>query len=249
MEIFPDGQIHIKIPSKYSLTKELVSEIQLLNPEFIIGRTKGNILTLSESAFLFDDYRYIEIRFPTSIFPDSNFDRLYRINPSELNFEQPGNHSIILKKGVFCNVDQIFVQVSMSLFMWSNDNSAGRVYLGKAEYEFQRNNRKEVRMADISFMNFDRVAKDFIFKERILVAPNLAIEIVSTKYGLKLVLNRMQEVWMEFDSAVGLVICPFSKKLYIFDKDADSYREQSIYDPFAHPLLPGYTENFGQFLR
>jgi hypothetical protein len=48
---------------------------------------------------------------------------------------------------------------------------------------------------------------------------------------------------------VGIVVCPFSEKIYIFEKGTNGYITQSIYENFSHPLLPGYSENYGKFLK
>ena len=96
-----ENQITIKIPDKYELTTELLAEISLLNADLKITSNGNNTLLINELDFKFDDYEFIELKFPTSVFSDSNFDELYEINNDELNFEQPGNHSILIKMGVF----------------------------------------------------------------------------------------------------------------------------------------------------
>ena len=70
----------------------------------------------------------------------------------------------------------------------------------------------------------------------------LVIEIVSA-------IKKVETVWMKVGVDVALVICPYSEKIYIFEKGATGYKEQSIYQDFSHPLLPGYSENFGKYLQ
>lgn len=76
----------------------------------------------------------------------------------------------------------------------------------------------------------------------------MALEIVSGKYGLKGDLDKMQTVWMPMGVDVGIVVCPYTETIYIFEKEKTGYTTQSIYKDFTHPFLPEYKENFGQYL-
>ncbi len=120
--------IYIKLPEKYKLTQSLVNEIAVLNADLSISAEKDNALIISESAFNFRNYEFIEVKFPANIFPDSNFDELYEINAKELKFEQPGNHSILLKMGLFSTIALITALISASLVVWSSKKRSGRVF-------------------------------------------------------------------------------------------------------------------------
>jgi Uma2 family endonuclease len=247
--------IEIKLPDKYPITDQLIEEIQLLNLDLKIGKTNGNTLTVDELAYQFYDYGFVELKFPASIFPDSDFDELYDINEDELNFEQPGNHSIILKMGILDAISLLTMAIGATLYMWAYTNNKGRVRSENGEYQLNKNQikkKKGSRMGDVTFVSYDKASKeeqDKWLDGRIPIAPTLCIEIVSSKYGLKHDLNKMEAVWMRKGTDVGVVVCPYSKKIYIFEKDAPSYREQSIFEPFTHPLLPGYVGDFNHYIN
>ncbi|MCX8000885.1 MAG: Uma2 family endonuclease, partial [Leptospiraceae bacterium] len=115
----------------------------------------------------------------------------------------------------------------------------------------ERPGKKIRRIPDISYISFESVPKEVQKKWKgfIPTPPNLVIEIVSAKYGLKQDLTKMQNVWMKTGVDVGIVICPFSEKIFIFEKGKPNYTEQSIHSDFSHPLLPDYSENFGKYLE
>jgi Uma2 family endonuclease len=246
--------IEIKVPDKYPLTDSLVEEIQLMNLDLKIGKTNGNTLIVDELAYQFYDYGFVELKFPTSIFPDSDFNELYEINEDELNFEQPGNHSIILKMGNFDPISILTALITSSIVVWAAIKKIGRVrnengecFLAKAKEVYKGTG---IYIADVSYISYDKVPREIqkTWKKHALEAPTLCIEIVSSKYGLKPTLRKMEDVWMRFGTDVGLVICPFSKKLFIFEKDKLEYVEQDILEPFTHPLLPGYVGEYGKYL-
>ncbi len=242
----------IQLPTKYALDADLVQEMALLNADLHIEILAENALRVSEAAWLFADYEGVEILFPCSIFADSNFDELYAINPKEFNFEQTGNHSIILKMGTFYTIGLITTSILVSLSIWAKSKNKGKVLPENTEYHLNKNkkaNKKHsVYMADVSFISYDKASESEQkgWKERIPVAPTLSIEIVSSKYGLKPALRKMQDVWMAYGTDIGLVVCPFSEKIFIFEKDAANYRQQSISVPFTHPLLPNYVGDFSE---
>jgi Uma2 family endonuclease len=78
----------------------------------------------------------------------------------------------------------------------------------------------------------------------ILVAPTLAIEIVSARRGLNPALKKMELFWMKAGTDIGLVFCLFSKKVYIFEQGQPKYRSQDIYQIFTYPKLPNYKNDF-----
>jgi hypothetical protein len=244
--------IKIKLPDKYLLNESLIDEFRLLNLDLQIDSTNNNILVIEELAFDFDDCGIIELKFPAWVFPNSNFEELYELNIENdtLNFEQPGNHSIILKMGTYYSLKIIEMAIGASLYNWATMNKTGTVPEAHGEYYLNGINkpkgRSNVYMADVSFISFEKVSEEVqdSWEKRALVAPTLCIEFVSSKYGLKPDLRKMENVWMQHGTDVGVVVCPFSKKLFIFQKGITDYTEQSIYEPFTHPLLPGYSGDF-----
>jgi Uma2 family endonuclease len=243
-------QIKIKIPDKYPLTDSLLFEFQHLNSDLNVQIAPENTLIIEETIFNFRDFEYIELKFPFNIFPESNFDELYEINNNEFHFEQPGNHSILFKMGTIYTISIITAIIITGLVNWALQTKSGRVITEDGEYHLKDDKTEESRMADVSFMSYDKASEEEQKKwnGNIPIAPTLSIEIVSAKRGLKPALRKMEEVWMRFGTDIGVVVCPFSKKIYIFEKDVAEYREQSIYIPFTHSLLPDYLGDFSKYV-
>ncbi len=245
--------IEINLPDKYPLVAEVLHEFELLNADLKIAKVNMNTLLISESIFQFKDYEFIELKFPPQLFPDSNFDELYEINRKELKFEQPGNHSIYLKMGLFYTISIITSGILISLGIWAKKNNRGRVIGENGEYHLNKSKKPKekggVYMADVSYISYDTASEQEQknWENRIPVAPTLSIEIVSAKYGLKPALHKMETVWMANGTNIGLVVCPFSKKIFVFEK-GKSYTEQSIYTVFTHPLLPDYEGDFSEYV-
>jgi hypothetical protein len=249
-------EILLKIPEKYKITPPLIEEFKLLNLDLAIQQAPENSIILSEYGYKWDDYEFVELKFPTNIFPDSNFDELYEINieNKQVNFEQPGNHSIIFKMGTFDTISLITGAIFASIYFWAKYKKSGRVREANVEYYLDKTkNPKEkgaVNMADVSYISYDKApeAVQKTWQGRIPIAPTLSIEIVSARFGLKPALRKMKKVWMDNGTDIGVVVCPFSKKIFIFDKFTTSYQEQSIYTKFTHPLLPGYEGDFSEYV-
>jgi len=56
-------------------------------------------------------------------------------------------------------------------------------------------------------------------------------------------------LWMENDVELGIVVDPYSEKLYIFEKNVEHYKEQSIFEPFTHYLLPDYVGDYSSLVQ
>lgn len=245
-------EIAIKLPDKYLLNTELLNEIQGLNADLKIGKTADNTLLVGELDFKFEDYEFIELKFPTTVFPDSNFDELYDINPDELNFEQPRNHSILLKMGVFRKIGAITSWINGTLVAWADKFNTGIVYGETTDYELKKKNsdETEIREADTSYISFEKASEEVqdSWEKRIPIPPTLSIEIVSAKKSLKEALDKMANVWINYGTDLGLVICPFTRMVYIFETGKEGYIAQSIFTIFTHPLLPGYEGDFSKYV-
>jgi len=248
--------INIKLPQKYQLTDVLFAEFQLLNLDLSLEKVENNTLCVGERAYKFEDYGWVELKFPASIFTNSNFDELYKsnLNNERINFEQLGNHSILLKMGTFMLISAITASILISLGSWVIRKNRGRTYSENGEYQLKDENSENsetgIYMADISYISYETASEETQkkWKKRIQIAPTLCIEVVSSKYGLKRDLWKMQNVWMRFETELGIVVCPFSKKIFIFEKGKSSYREQSIYEPFTHELLSEYEGDFSKYV-
>lgn len=130
--------LYVKLPTRYPITDKLIGEFRLLNTDLKVEQEPGNILVLSELKYRFEDYKFVELKFPTSIFEDGNFDELYDINGEDVSFEQPGNHSILLKTQPTAYIDAIKNGIAKSLDDWAKKNNVGRVYTESKKYQLNK---------------------------------------------------------------------------------------------------------------
>lgn len=240
----------IRFPKSYPL-KERITELQKLNPNFVLSVKGKNSLLVCESAFLLEDYGYFGLKLPG--FTWAMFEEMEKFN-EEMSFEFDDEEEIFIKMGIFALISALTAAVLSSLYVWAKAKNRGRVYADPGGYELdhpEQAGKKIRRIPDISYISFETVPEEVqkSWKGFIPHPPNLVIEIVSAKEGLKTDLKKMESVWMKTGVDVGLVICPYTEKLCIFEKGKSSYTEQSLYSDFTHPLLPEYSENFGKYLK
>lgn len=240
----------IQFPNSYPL-KEKLDELQKCNPDVQLSIEEENQLTISESAYLFEEYGYFGIKVPG--FTAEMFEELHELN-EEINFEFDDNEEIFIRMGTFALISLLTMLIGASLVNWAKSRNSGNVYGENGEYELpdrKRKGKKLRRIPDVSYISYDSVSKEQqkTWNGFIQVPPNLVIEIVSAKRGLKGDLKKMQGIWMQNGADIGLVICPFTEQIYIFEKGVNGYSTQSIHSDFSHPLLPDYLENFGKFME
>jgi Uma2 family endonuclease len=246
----------IQFPKSYSL-RERLEVLQKANPDFVLTLEDENSLMIAESAFLLEDYGYFGIKLPD--FTAEMFDELHELN-TEINFEFDDREEVFIKMGIFALISVFTAAILSSFYVWAKSRKSGNVYSDPGEYELddpERPGKKLRRIPDISFISFDSVPKETqkSWKGFIPVPPNLVIEIVSAKRGLKGDLKKMETIWMKNGADVGLVICPFSEIIYTFNSvrtrhalSMTGYTTQSIHQDFSHPYLVGYSDNFGKYL-
>jgi Uma2 family endonuclease len=241
---------YLRIPVSYQITKKL-EELQHVNPEYLLAIENENLLTITESAFLFEEYGYFGIKLPG--FTKEMFDELEELNEEE-NFEFDDKEEIFIKMAIFAFIGLITALIGASLVNWARGRKSGNVYSDPTGYELddpERPGKKLRRIPDVSYIAYDSVSEEEqdSWDGFITCPPNLVIEIISAKRGLKGDLKKMQDIWMKNGADVGLVICPFTEQIYIFEKGVNGYSSQSIYSDFTHPMLPGYSENFGNYIK
>jgi Uma2 family endonuclease len=250
--------LQFNLPKWYPLNMEKLRVIQKLNPSVRLNKTSKYKLRIEEAEFSFNDFEWIELSMPTDfILNEDKFNELEEINgDNEISqIELDENGLIILKMGTFSEIAALTAMIISSFVVWASIQKKGRVYPENGGFSFLSANNINgfiVRLPDVSYIDFAKAPKEVQAswkQKRIPIPPTLAIEIVSSKYGLKPALKKAEEVWMHYGSDLCLVICPFSEKLYIFEQGKGNYTEQSIYEPFSHPLLPGYEVNFGDYLK
>jgi Uma2 family endonuclease len=240
----------IHFPVTYCLRDRLV-DLQKANPDFILTLEDENSLMVAESAFLLEEYGYFGIKLPD--FTASMFDELHELN-TEINFEFDDQEEVFIRMGIFAIISLITIAISASIYQWATSRKIGNVYGENGEYEIDdpdRPGKKLRRIPDISFISFESVPEEEQDEWDcfIPVPPNLVVEIVSAKRGLRGDLKKMENIWMKSGADVGLVICPFSETIFVFEKGKTGYSTQSIHQDFSHPGLVGYSDNFGKYLK
>ncbi|MEM7179756.1 MAG: Uma2 family endonuclease [Spirochaetota bacterium] len=236
----------IHLPVEYKNIRKRLPEIQRENQnlEILLHNSSTIRVVLSQSL---EEDGYFGIKLPG--WQESYFEPLRELNP-EINFEYANTEEVYIKMGIFAMIGLFTTALVSSLYIWARKNKTGNVYSDPTEYELEvkPGDKKQKRIPDLSFISYAKVPKDVQkkWRARIPVSPNLVVEIVSAKRGLEKDLKKMATVWMPAGAELGLVLCPYSEKIYIFEKDKSEYRTQSIYSQFTHPTLPAYSENFGE---
>ena len=187
---------------------------------------------------------------------ETEYNELEEMNEDLLTFETENYQKIYLRMGTFGIISAITAVIMASFVVWAQKYKNGRIYTEEGEYKFEREDEtgeKQIirRKPDISYISYDDVPEEEQNrwnKQYITTPATLAVEIVSSHRSLPKELKKMREVWMKYGTKLGLVICPFSKKIYVFEKDKEGYTEQSIYEKFTHELLPGYEGDFSMYI-
>lgn len=251
--ISPESRTYpIVLPAQFPLTEKRLLKLSGLNRELLLVSNGKNTLIVSETPdFLFGDYENFVLHLPG--FQRSMLEDLKRLN-EEILFEFEDREEVIVKMGIFALISLLTGAVFASLFAWAKARNSGRVYTEDGGYLLEDHKRKGKflnRMADVSYISYEKASSEEqdSWNSYIPVSPSLAIEVVSAKKGLKPALKKMKDVWLATRTKLGLVICPFQKKIYVFELGKEKYKEQSIFEDFTHSSLPGYRENFGEFAR
>ena len=241
--------IVLHFPSSYVLATH-IAELQAANPDVFLVNGKKNSLCIAEKNYAFDEIEAIEIHFPESLTP------LYRqflaICQKNENYRlEFAPQKINLIMGTSALIGLLTFAVLGSIYAWLAKTKKGNGYSETTPYIFKDENGKTFfKEADASFISFEDCPEEKQNKwlgKPIPVPPTLVIEIVSTKKGTKTAIFKMENIWMRFGSKIGLVICPFTETIYVFEKDKKY--EQSIYIPFTHPDLDGYQGDFSNEVR
>lgn len=243
--------IILYLPQSYPLDSSCLQFLQQDNPEVLIKIHDDHSIEILEHKFSF----YLEGSFPIKFagLTDSVFDEIHDLN-EELNLEFYDNEEVIIKMGVIRMISKLTAAIISSFFVWASKNKTGEVYSENGEYRFPHPayNKKKIRkIPDVSFISYHTASEEEQdnWSGFIPIPPNMALEIVSAKNGLKKDMKKMAEFWMPSGVDVGLVVCPYSEKIYIYEKGKTGYKTQSIFKDFSHKFLPGYKDNFGKYLK
>ncbi|MCB1192834.1 MAG: Uma2 family endonuclease [Leptospiraceae bacterium] len=241
----------IRLPKGYFLTEEKLKELQACNPDLQLYISKENLLDVVEDKFLFDDYGYLNLKL-TGLTAEL-FDEMHELN-KEINFEFDDTEEVWIKMAIFRYIGKFTAKILTSFVNWVDKSGIGEVYADPTGYELndpKKSGKKINRIPDVSYISYETASEEVqdSWDGFIPIPPNMAMEIVSAKYGLKGDLDKMEHVWMPTGVDVGIVVCPFSESIYVFEKGKTGHITQSIYDDFSHPMLPGYKDNYGKHLK
>jgi len=238
--------ILLKFPPSYRLDEKWEA-LQKLNPEVRLEIWKKNALLIFEKTYVFEDFESVELVFDKKNKP--TYRQILAIeNQSEHYRIEVDTEKIILIMATSSFIGMLTASIIASLYFYFKKK--GYIFSESTPYVFTENGEKVRREADASFISFEdydqETQKKWVGKP-IPVPPTLVIEIVSAKNGTKAAIWKMENIWIRFGSKIGLVVCPFSEKIYVFEKN-NSY-SQSIYLPFTHPKLEGYVGDFSEYVK
>jgi Uma2 family endonuclease len=243
--------ITIKLPKNLRFTDEQFEQIKLRNQDVGVRKgRRGASLVLSEKDFLFNEVDFFEVKFPDGYYYiDKQLDDLLTKNDN-LKIETNPDGTIIINMYTAAIITTLTALISGSIFMWNHYKNAGRLSEATGGIKPIKQNKR--RIPDISFTVFEKILKEFVQEYiHIEVAPTLCIEIVSNKSSRELEKNlkKMKDDWMPEGTDIGLVIDPFKRKYYLFEKDLPEGREIDFAIPFTHSLLPELVLNFNELLE
>jgi len=246
MENIETRPIFLTFPPFFSEKNIDLDFLQSLNPDLLFAKKTENQLQIQERNPQDEEYFCLNIG---QNFSEDELEVLQELN-DELRLEANIKQLLIYKSmgGIIGTITAIVIA---SFITWAMSKKRGRVYSEDTDYKLPNpENDEEIlwRKADVSFISYESVSeeKQKKFKKAITVPPDVAVEIVSARYGLRPALWKMQYFWLKVGVKLGIVICPFSKKIYVFEKD--KHYEQSIYLPFTHQLLPNFVGDFSQYI-
>lgn len=236
----------LHFPSSCALSEQF-DLLEKLNPEIRLKLKADKQLWIFEKDFSFDEVEFVDLKIP-----DNQYITYQKLVALEKNYEHyrleqtPKKVTIIM--GTSGLIGFLTLAVLGSIYVWISKTNKGRGYAETTPYKFKDEAGNVVKKeSDASYISFEdcleEVQNQWLGKP-IEIAPTFAVEIVSAKYGTKPAKKKMEEVWMYHGSKVGIVICPFTEKIYVYDQKGKS--EQSIYDVFQHPDLEGCLGDFSK---
>ncbi|MEM7181731.1 MAG: Uma2 family endonuclease [Spirochaetota bacterium] len=243
--------IFLRMPHSYPLDGLQLVKLQQDNPDVVLKLAQQNSLEILEHRFSF----YEQGNFPLKLSGLTHpiFSEIHALN-QELHLEFDDREEVRIQMGVIRLISKLTAKLITSFMNWATKHKLGEVYGENGEYHLQHPEKKEQhlrKIPDVSYISYSTASEEEqdSWESFLPIPPNMALEIVSAKYSLATELKKMQNVWMPVGVGVGIVVCPFSEKIYIFENGKQGYRQQSIYQDFTHPQLPKYKDNFGKYLK
>ena len=244
-------KISIRFPKAYPIDDEKLNVLREQNTHLYLKKGRGNSLVLQGNDFSIEEQRVFLLRL--NQFSGKMYEQASSLNKKKHYGIQYGGNLIYFEMGTFGLISALTVAVTVGLFLWSQSKKSGRVYSEEGEYKLNDPEKpgEKIRVKpDVSFISYEKASEqkqDKWLNSFIDEAPTFAIEIVSSKYSLKITQEKMVNMWMKSGTLIGLVINPFDKTIYIYEYGSSKPRKQNILKPFTHPLLPGYSGDFSMY--
>ncbi len=237
----------IHFPKTYELDLVILKQN---NPHLDLQLAENHALKINVPAVRLEKYGFFKIQLAESLSHEQTEFLDTENQDDTLEFDFP---HLIYSTGMDLIISTITAVILAQLVIWAVKNKKGGVYTEDADYKIPDpdNPKKTIWIkADISYISYDKVPEneqDTYRKNGVIgsqKAPTVAVEIASNRYQRKPLLWKMRFKWMFLGTDLGIVVCPFQKELYIFEKGSYQYRIQSIYEPVIHPLLEGLLWDF-----
>ncbi len=249
----------VTFPNFYLLSAKLISQMRSLNQHLRIKKSFDNSLIINGTrTFSVEKHRRVKLELVENF--SENWDKiveLEKVNENNcITFELLNlNKTLIVRKGMGGTLSILTAVIMGSLVVWALAKAIGYIYSEDGDFlvEDPKNPGKKIkRKPDISLVKFDKLSEEkqlnLLDGKPVPVAPNVVFEIVSQKNDLDETLEKMV-LWMENDVELGIVVDPYSEKIYIFEKNVEHYKEQSIFEPFTHYLLPDYVGDYSSLVQ
>ncbi|MCP5498880.1 MAG: Uma2 family endonuclease [Leptospiraceae bacterium] len=236
--------IQITLPEGFPVQREKLDEIHALNQNFSFEVLEHN-LKIEEKVKGSFDRDFFKVIFPFPI-QENFFDSMGEANRSHrLEFDTEG---IIIHMGTFGLVGAFSIVIIAAIYVWNKKHKMGRIFDSSTNHDIYSQGISKRRLADISFIKYEKFNSKIIDLGYRLGSPTFCIEIVSNKNSLKENLEKMKNDWIPSGTELGLVVCPFRKKYYVFTGEGD-YKTENFSVPFKNPILPGLILEFDKLLK
>ncbi len=246
----------LKLPKKCSLEQFLAW--QGANPDWHFERQEdGKTLQILEKTHLFADFDFIEIRQAQNFrFTEKQYEKLCRLNAEsqiskiEMDFSKP--QTLQIQMGTALIISLFTGAIYASLYFWAQKNRKGVVVTETARFDLKDQNGNVLRKSpDVALLSTAQMTDNELVKSKFIsVAPMFCIEVVSSpKNGLKQTLQKMQKVWIENGTEIGLVLDPFGKNYYLFEAQKQGYEKISFDKLFTQPKLKDLQLDFEIFWK
>ena len=236
----------LRFPESYALDLTILRQN---NPNLTLDLAENHALKINVPAFELEKYGFFKIQLSESLgYEETEFLDIENQDDT-LEFDFP---YLIYSTGMEGIIGFITLVIASQLVMWALKNKKGGVYSEDTHYKIPDPDNPDKIIwvkADVTYMSYDKLSEkeqDKYKKGRIGLhkAPTAAVEIASNRYQQKSLIWKMRFKWIFLGTDLGIVVCPFKKELYIFEKGSYNYRTQSIYEPVIHPLLDGLIWDF-----